>query len=172
VAELGDGAELVVPELAPDALAAGELAPDELAAGELLGLGVVEPGAELEAAGAVGAADVAALAIDVAAVAVDLTGDAAEVRLTATVDPVDVWVGVSGGRAAFDAWAGREKISKIVRIPAAASAACIAPRAMRRINGCSMSSSQSTRTGPHAYPRATAVNPAYLGLLFGHHRTV
>jgi len=58
-------------------------------------------------------------------------------------DEVDVCVVVRGGRAAVAAWAGRENSRMIAKIPAAASAACIATRAMRRTIGC-MSSSHST----------------------------
>ena len=78
---------------------------------------------------------------------------ASAVGSTATVEPTVVWVDVSGGSAAVAACAGRENSSMIAKMPAATSAACIAPRATRRTIGCSMSSSTRRETGPLAYPR-------------------
>jgi hypothetical protein len=80
---------------------------------------------------------------------IEVIGDAAAV----TVSPVVVCVDLRGESAAVAAWAGRENSSIITKMPAAASAACIAPRATRRTIGCSMGSSTRRETGPLAYPR-------------------
>jgi hypothetical protein len=100
--------------------------------------------------------DVAEPIADVAEVAepgVEVTGGAGEVGVEESADAGDVCVDVRGDRAAVAAWAGWENRSMTAKIPAAASAACTAVRAMRRTNGC-MSSSHSTRTGSLAYPPA------------------
>jgi hypothetical protein len=127
------------------------------------------PEREPEAAG-----DVAELTADdtgaAAAPTAEVTGDVAEPTTEETVDEAgptvevtaDVCVEVRGASAAVEAWAGRENSSIITKIPAAASAACIAVRAMRRTTGCDMSSSTRRETEPPARP----------DLLFGHHRTV
>jgi hypothetical protein len=112
------------------------------------------PGAlagELEAVGAPSAA---------AELSTEVTCEAAEL----TVEAADVCVEVRGPSAAVAAWAGRENTSMIARIPAAASAACIATTAMRRANGCGISSSHSKGNGPPAYPSAAATNLALSGL--------
>jgi hypothetical protein len=99
-------------------------------------------------------AEVAALVTgDVAVPTVEVTDDAAVVSVEEAVDPVDVWVDVRGDRAAVAACAGRENSSMTTRIPAAASAACTAERAMRRTIGC-MSSSHSTRNQVARLPPA------------------
>ena len=138
-AGLTDGTGLVAPEPVPDA-----------------------PAGELEAAEATGA--VAELTVeatgDVAEVTVEVTVDAAEL----TVDAVDVCVDVRGGSAAVAACAGRENTSMIVKIPAAASAACTATRAMRRAIGCSMSSSHSTRDQAARLPNDGRGKPRMPGL--------
>ena len=84
---------------------------------------------------------------------------------------MDVWVDVRGDRAAVAAWAGRENSSMITKMPAVASAACTATRAMRRAAGC-MSSSHSTRNQAARLPSGGGANLAHTELLFGHHRTV
>ena len=89
----------------------------------------------------------------------------------AAVDPEVVCVDVRGGSAAVAACVGRENSSMITKIPAPASAACSALRAMRRIIGCGMSSSHSTRNRAARLPRAVASNLAHTNLLFGDHRT-
>jgi hypothetical protein len=99
-------------------------------------------------AGAI-AAEAAAMTGDTAELTTEGSGDAALV----TVRPAAVCVDLSGGSAAVAAWAGRENSSMITKMPAAASAACIALRAMRRTIGCSMSSSTRRETGPLAYPQ-------------------
>ena len=96
-----------------------------------------------EAEGAAVTDDPAELSAEVAEVTVDETNPAAEEAAAETVAEAADDVDVSGGRAAVAAWAGRENDSMIAKIPAAASAACIAPRATRRTIGC-MSSSHST----------------------------
>jgi hypothetical protein len=165
-AELADGAGLAVPEPVPVAVApaapAGELGADEAtgAAAELT-VEAIADGAELtvEATG------------DAAELAAEVIGDTAELTVEVTVETVDVCVDVRGGSAAVAACAGRENISMIAKIPAAASAACTATRAMRRATGCSISSSHSTTRRAAHLPPAAATNLAYLDLLFGHHRT-
>ncbi len=89
----------------------------------------------------------------------------------AEVEPEVVCVDVRGGSAAVAACAGRENSSMITKMPAAASAACIALRAMRRTIGCGMSSSHSTRNRAARLPVAAASNLAHTNLLFGDHRT-
>jgi ribosomal protein S18 acetylase RimI-like enzyme len=121
------------------------------------GAAVLVAGAKILATGAAvlvtGAGPVAPEAAATTGGTVELTieviGDAAAV----TVSPVVVWVDRRGGSAAVAAWAGRENSSMITKMPAAASAACIAPRANRRTIGCSMSSPTRRETGPLAYPR-------------------
>jgi hypothetical protein len=81
----------------------------------------------------------AELRAEVAEVTVDETKPATGEAVVGAAEDVDV----SGGRAAVSACAGRENNTRIAKIPAAASAACIAPRATRRTIGC-MSSSHST----------------------------
>ncbi len=130
---LAGGAGLEVPEPAPVVLAA----PDALA-GELEG---VEDTADATGL----AVEVTEPIVEVTGLAVEVTGDVAALMVEAIVEPVDVCVGVRGGKAAVAACAGRENTSMIARIPAAASAACIATRAMRRATGCGTSSSHSTR---------------------------
>ena len=89
----------------------------------------------------------------------------------AAVEPAVVCVDVRGGSAAVAVCAGRENSSMITKIPAPASAACSALRAMRRTIGCGMSSSHSTRNRAARLPRAAASNLAHTNLLFGDHRT-
>jgi hypothetical protein len=117
--------------------------------------------------------DPAELSAEVAEVIVDETnpaaGEAAE-EAVAEAEDVDV----SGGRAAVAACAGRENNSMIAKIPAAASAACIAPRATRRTIGCMSSSTRrktGSKTGPLGSPPTAALNLAYTDMLFGDHRT-
>ena len=100
-----------------------------------------------------------------------MVGEAGEVGVEEGVDAVDVWVDVRGDRAAVAAWAGWENRSMTAKIPAAASAACIATRAMRRTIGC-MSSSHSTRNRVARLPSGGGANLAHTEMLFGHHRTV
>ena len=89
----------------------------------------------------------------------EMTGDTVELTTevigdaAVTVRPMVVCVDLRGGSAAVAAWAGRENSSMITKMPAAASAACIAPRATRRTIGCSMSSSTRREPRPLAYPR-------------------
>jgi hypothetical protein len=109
---------------------------------------------------------------DVAELTAEVTGDVAEPSVEATADAADVCVDVRGGSAAVAAWAGREKSSMTAKIPAAASAACIAARAMRRTIGCTMSSSHSTRNRAARLPSGGGSKLACPHLLFGHHRTV
>jgi hypothetical protein len=124
-----------------------------------------------EAAGE--AADVIAeVAGDVAELTAEVTGDVAEPTVEATAEAADVCVDVRGGSAAVAAWAGRENSSMTAKIPAAASAACIAARAMRRTIGCTMSSSHSTRNRAARLPSGGGSKLACPHLLFGHHRTV
>jgi hypothetical protein len=104
--------------------------------------------------------------------AAEVTGDVAEPTVVVTADPADVCVDVRGGSAAVAAWAGRENSSMTARIPAAASAACIAARAMRRTIGCTMSSSHSTRNRAARLPPGGGSKLACPHWLFGHHRTV
>jgi colicin import membrane protein len=174
-AGLADGAGLAVPEPAPVAVApAGELRAVEVT-GDVAELTVeaAADGAELTVEVIGDAAEPAAeVTGDAAELTVEATGDAAEVAVEVAVEAVEVCVDVRGGSAAVDACAGRENISMIVKIPAAASAACTATRAMRRAIGCSISSSHSTRNQAAHLPPAAATNLACLDLLFGHHRTV
>jgi hypothetical protein len=121
----------------PGALAAGAAGAEP---------GAPAPTGELEAADVTG--DAAELSTEVTGAAAEVTADVAEV----TVEAVDVCVVVSGGSAAVAAWAGRENTSMIAKIPAAASAACTATRAMRRATGCTMSSSTRRETRPLTYP--------------------
>jgi hypothetical protein len=163
-----DGAGLAVPEPVPVAVA-----PLVALAGELGAVEVTADTAELtvEATG-----DAAELTVEVtgdtAELTTEVTGDAAELMAEVTAGAVEVCVGVRGGSAAVAACAGRENISMIAKIPAAASAACTATRAMRRATGCSISSSHSTRNQAAHLPPAAATNLVCLDLLFGHHRTV
>jgi hypothetical protein len=92
---------------------------------------------------------------DVTEPTVEVTGDVAELTVDEGTESVDVRVALREDWAAVDAWAGRENSSRIAKMPAAASAACIAVRAMRRAVGC-MSSSHSTRNpaGLLGYPPA------------------
>jgi hypothetical protein len=158
-AELADGAGLAVPEPVPVAVApaapAGELGADEAtgAAAELT-VEAIADGAELtvEATG------------DAAELAAEVIGDTAELTVEVTVETVDVCVDVRGGSAAVAACAGRENTSMIVKIPAAASAACTATRAMRRAIGCSMSSSHSTRDQAARLPNDGRGKPRMPGL--------
>jgi hypothetical protein len=112
----------------------------------------------------------------------EVTGDVAEPTAEPTTEEtdgteptveeaVDVCFDVRGASAAVAACPGRENRSKMTKIPAATSAACIAARAMRRTTGCDMSSSTRRETGPPAHPPA-ATNHVRPNLLFGHHRTV
>ena len=108
---------------------------------------------------------------DVAEPTVVVTGDAAELTGDVVPERVDVRVALTGGRAAVDAWAGRENSSMTTKMPAATSAACTATRAMRRAVGC-MSSSHSTTDQAARLPSGGGANHAHTELLFGHHRTV
>jgi hypothetical protein len=165
--------ELAAVELAPAEPVPAELVPVELAPVEL----VVELAGELEATEVADepaepaddavepidevADDAAEPTDDVADDAVEPTDDVADDVAEPTVEAtgaeapesVDVRVALRGDRAAVAAWAGRENSSMTTKMPAAASAACTAMRAMRRAVGC-MSSSHSTRTRPLAYPPA------------------
>ena len=109
---------------------------------------------------------------DVAELTVEVTADVAEPTVEATAGAADVCVDVRGGSAAVAAWAGRENSSMTAKIPAAASAACIAARAMRRTIGCTMSSSHSTRNRAARLLSGGGSKLACPHLLFGHHRTV
>ncbi len=167
-----DGAGPVVPEPTP-AAPTGVLEGAE-AAGDAVELTVevTDDAAEVTAEATGDAAEVTAEATgDAAELTVEVTAEAIGGAAEVTVEAVDACVGVRGGSAAAAACAGRENISMIARIPAAASATCTATTAMRRATGCGMSSSHSTRTGPLAYPAAAAANLACPDLLFGHHRT-
>jgi hypothetical protein len=104
------------------------------------------------------------VADDVPEPTAEVTGDAAPER-------VDVSVALRGDRAAVAAWAGRENSSMTTKMPAAASAACTATRAIRRAVGC-MSSSHSTRNRVARLPSGGGANLVHTELLFGHHRTV
>jgi ribosomal protein S18 acetylase RimI-like enzyme len=84
--------------------------------------------------------DAVAVADDAAEPSAEATGEEARPTVEEAADPVAVCVDVRGGSAAVAAWAGRENTSMTATIPAATSAACIAPRAMRRTNGCMSSS--------------------------------
>ena len=108
---------------------------------------------------------------DMAAPTVDVTGDVAELTGDEAPERADVRVALRGDRAAVDAWAGRENSSMTTKMPAAASAACTAVRAMRRAIGC-MSSSHSTTDQAARLPSGGGANLAHTELLFGHHRTV
>jgi hypothetical protein len=171
--------ELAAVELAPAEPVPAELAPAELVVeltGELEATEVadepaepaddaVEPIDEVADDAAEPTNDVADDAVeptdevadDVAEPTAEVTGDVAEPTVEATgaeaPESVDVRVALRGDRAAVAAWAGRENSSMTTKMPAAASAACTAVRAMRRTIGC-MSSSHSTRTRPLAYPPA------------------
>jgi hypothetical protein len=138
-AGLADGTGPAVPEPVPALLAPVAPAP-ELGAAEATGVAAEATGDAAEATG------------DAGELTAEATGDAAELIVEVTVEAVDVCVVVSGASAAVAAWAGRENNSMIAKIPAAASAACTATRAMRRAIGCSMSSSTRRVTGPLAYP--------------------
>jgi hypothetical protein len=108
---------------------------------------------------------------DVAEFSVEATGDVAEPRVDEVPESVEVRVALTGDRAAVAAWAGRENSSMTTKMPAVASAACTATRAMRRAVGC-MSSSHSTRDQAARLPSGGGANLAHTELLFGHHRTV
>jgi hypothetical protein len=146
-AGLADGVEAGVPEPAPDPVVlAGELEAAEVAddAAELL-VGVTGLTVEVADDDVEVAEDVAELTAEVSGAAAELTVEASGVAAELTVDAAEVCVDARGDSAAVAAWAGRVNTSMIARIPAAVSAACIATRAMRRIIGCGMSSSHSTR---------------------------
>jgi hypothetical protein len=137
---------------------------------DVTGDGTEETGAVAELTAAVTgevAEPTADVAGEVAEPVVEVMGGAGE----AGADAVDVWVDVRGDRAAVAAWAGWENSSMTARIPAAASAACTAARAMRRTIGC-MSSSHSTRNRVARLPSGGGANLAHTEMLFGHHRTV
>jgi hypothetical protein len=160
--ELAGGAEL---DAATAGLLAGEL---ELAAEPEL-VDELDPVADDCAVTAVEAADTTCDVADstgaVTAVTADVTGD--EGTVAACADLADS--------------------SSATRIPAASIAPCTARRAMRRDNGCGMSSSRFARTTPDSGPncpcsaqrnRAVArySGPICHGLpkpdiLYGHHRT-
>jgi hypothetical protein len=163
-AAVGSGAAEVAGGWAGLAEAAGPTVPEPVA---------VAPGVELEAAEATG--DTAELTVDVtgdtAELTVEATGDVTELTVDVTVEAVDVCVDDKGASAAVAACAGRENTSMIAKIPAAASAACTAPRAMRCTIGCGMSSSTRRETGPLTYPWRRQQTSRNLDLLFGHHRT-
>jgi hypothetical protein len=161
-------AELAPVELAAVELVVGltpaELAPVELViglAGELEAPEVADELAEPADDAAEPTDDVAGDAAeptaevtgDAAEPTAEVTGDVAELTVDKGPESVDVRVALRGDRAAVDAWAGRENSSMTTKMPAVASAACTAMRAMRRAAGC-MSSSHSTRTRPLAYPPA------------------
>jgi hypothetical protein len=160
------GALAGVPELAPDELVAGEVVLVEPVPAEvrLVEVGVdvddAEPTAEVTG-------DVAELTADVAEPRVD----EAEPRVDEGPEMVDVRVALRGDTAAVAAWAGRENSSMTTKMPAVASAACIATRATRRAVGC-MSSSHSTTDQVARLPSGGGANLAHTELLFGHHRTV
>jgi hypothetical protein len=107
---------------------------------------------------------------DVAEATVEVTGDVAELTVEEALESVEVSVALRGDRAAVAAWAGRENSSMTTKMPAVASAACTATRAMRRAVGC-MSSSHSTRNQVARLPSGGGANLAHTELLFGHHRT-
>lgn len=138
-------------------------------------LGADAAGAGLAEAAVEVTDDVAELIVEATGddeLAVDASGDVAEATVEVTVEPTEDCVGVSGGSAAVAAWAGRENTSMIARSPAAASAAFIATRAMRRATGCGMKQlplDEKPRTP--VYPTAAATNVGRPDLLFGHHRT-
>jgi hypothetical protein len=113
------------------------------------GAKILVTGAAVLVTGAGPVAPEAAATTGTVELTIEVIGDAA----TVTVSPVVVWVDRRGGSAAVAAWAGRENSSMITKMPAAASAACIAPRATRRTIGCGMSSPTRRETGPLAYPR-------------------
>jgi hypothetical protein len=164
-------------DVAPVELAGVELAPVELAAAWLASVEVVVEGAdEPEAPGVAGEpVDPADGAVepgdDVAEPTFEVTGDVAEVTVDEAPERVEVRVALRGDTAAFAAWAGRENSSMTTKMPAVASAACTATRAMRRAVGC-MSSSHSTRDQAARLPSGGGANLAHTELLFGHHRTV
>jgi hypothetical protein len=167
---VGDEAELAG-EVADDVPELTVEVPDE--AVELAVVGDVaddaaEPAAEVT--GDVAEATVEATG-DVAELTVDATGDVAEATVGEAPESVEVSVALRGDRAAVAAWAGRENSSMTTKMPAVASAACTATRAMRRAVGC-MSSSHSTRNQAARLPSGGGANLAHTELLFGHHRTV
>jgi hypothetical protein len=179
----GAGAGPLEPELAPVApvpfALAGEPAdepevadePEPVEEAEEVEATADEAELTTEAAGE--AADaIAEVAGDVAELTVEVIGAVAEPTVEATADAADVCVDVRGGSAAVVASAGRENSSMTAKIPAAASAACIAARAMRRTIGCTMSSSHSTRNRAARLPSGGGSKLACPHLLFGHHRTV
>jgi len=108
---------------------------------------------------------------DVAEPTVEATGDVAEPSVGEALESVEVSVALRGDRAPVAAWAGRENSSMTTKMPAVASAACTATRAMRRAVGC-MSSSHSTRNQAARLPSGGGANLAHTELLYGHHRTV
>jgi hypothetical protein len=176
LAEVAAGAGLAdeeagVPEPVSAGLAAGELVVGELVLAEpvpaelplvevVVGVDAAEPTAEVTG-------DVAEPTVDVA----EPTVDVAEPSVDEVPEMVDVRVALRGDRAAVDAWAGRENSSMTTKMPAVASAACTATRAMRRAVGC-MSSSPSTRHQAARLPSGGGANLAHTELPFGHHRTV
>jgi hypothetical protein len=182
----GSGAGLAdvgpaVPEPVPVGPLSGELAAVEPMPVELapVAADVAEPAAEVtgdvaeptvEVTGDVAEPTVEVTG-DVAEPTVEVTGDVAEVTGDEVPERVDVRVALRGDRAAVDAWAGRENSSMTTKMPAAASAACTAVRAMRRAIGC-MSSSHSTTDQAARLPSGGGANLAHTELLFGHHRTV
>ena len=111
-----------------------------------------------EAAGSAGPA--AAPASEVGEPTVVVTGGAGEVGVEEGANAVDVCVEARGDRAAVAAWAGWENRSMTVKIPVAASAACIAARATRRTTGC-MSSSHLTRNRIARLPSGGGANLAH-----------
>jgi hypothetical protein len=158
-------------ELAAVELAAVELAAVELAA-ELAGEPEVPEVADEPVEPVDDAAEPATeVTGDVAEPTVEVTGDVAELTVDAVPESVEVRVALRGDRAAVDAWAGRENSSMTTKMPAVASAACTATRAMRRAVGC-MSSSPSTRHQAARLPSGGGANLAHTELPYGHHRTV
>jgi hypothetical protein len=165
--------EPVPPVLAPVALAE-ELETAETTVGDAAVLTVEVTGVAAELTVEVtGAA--AELTVEVSGNTAELTGVAAELTVEVTgptaepiaevtVEPVDACVDVRGGSAAVAACAGRENISMIAKIPAAANAACTATTAMRRATGCGMSSSHSTRNWAAWLPAGGGMKPRLPGL--------
>jgi hypothetical protein len=162
------GAGPAEPEPAPLALVREPAEGPEPGAAALGG-DAAEPTAEVTGEAAEPTAEVTG---DVAEPTDDVTVEEAEPTVEEAVDAVEVCFDDRGASAAVAACAGRENSSRTTKIPAAASAACIAVRAMRRTIGCDMSSSTRRETGPPACPPAVATHHARPDLLFGHHRTV
>jgi hypothetical protein len=97
---------------------------------------------------------------DVAEATVEVTGDVADPSVDEAPESVEASVVLRGDRAAVAAWAGRENSSMTTKMPAVASAACTATRAMRRAVGC-MSSSHSTRNQAARLPSGGGANLAH-----------